>query len=100
MIRDQASPVPRSDQPNIERSAASPGQSSMGMDHSGGDQAPIAEITAAQSQTAQQAVQPANQPAAATAVTGAAASAIAAEWRFARRHWLFAAMVAVFLATS
>ena len=31
---------------------------------------------------------------------GDAASAVAADWRFARRHWLFAAMVAVFLATS
>jgi signal transduction histidine kinase len=29
-----------------------------------------------------------------------AASAVAADWRFARRHWLFAAVVAVFLATS
>ncbi len=31
---------------------------------------------------------------------GGAATLIAADWRFARRHWLFAAMVAVFLATS
>jgi len=31
---------------------------------------------------------------------GDAASAVVADWRFARRHWLFAAVVAVFLATS
>ncbi|HEY2890535.1 MAG TPA: hypothetical protein VGJ31_07895, partial [Dongiaceae bacterium] len=60
----------------------------------------MAELTAAQPQTFQPPVRPAGQPAPTTAVPALAASTIASEWRFARRHWLFAAMVAVFLATS
>ena len=54
--------------------------------------APMVELTAAQSQAAQ--------PAVTAGAPAPAAAAMAADWRFARRHWLFAAMVAVFLATS
>ena len=57
---------------------------------SDGGEAPMAELTATQSQEIQPGGQSGAQP----------ASTIASEWRFARRHWLFAAMVAVFLATS